>query len=79
MRSERKKETSRRFQNEEGPITSYQQQKKLVMQRAPQYSTMSTLFEEESEWNGDGGNLEYETLRNIWQSANHSLEHSMRI
>ena len=64
MRRERKKETSRMFQNEEGPRTSYQQNKQLTMQRAPHHSSMSTFFAEGHEGHGDGGYLEHETLRN---------------
>ena len=62
MRREMQRETLIGFRNEEGPITSYQQHKKPTMHRAPQQSTMSTFFQEEGEWHGDGGKLEYETL-----------------
>ena len=60
MRMERCNETSRGFQDEEGPCTSYQQQRKLVLHRAPKKYTMSTFLEEEGEIHG--GNLDNEIL-----------------
>ena len=62
MREERCNETSRGFQDEEGPCTSYQQQKEPVLHRDPKRSTMSTFFEEEGEIHGYGENLDHEIL-----------------
>ena len=61
MRRERQKETSRGFQNGEGPSTSYQQYKQPVVPKVPQRPTMPTFLVEENEWHGDGGYLEHET------------------
>ena len=46
-RRERKRETSIRFQDEEGPNTYFQQQRRPEKKRAPHYSTRSTFFEKE--------------------------------
>ena len=46
-RSERKTKTSRRFQDEEGPNTSCQQQIRPKKQGASHYSTRSTFYEKE--------------------------------
>ena len=48
-RRERKIETSRRFQDEEGPSTSFQQQRRPENHRSPHGSIMATFFEE-GEW-----------------------------
>ena len=61
MRRGRQRETSRGFQNEEGPRTSYQQHKQPTMQRAPQHFSISSFLAEGDEWHGDGGYLENET------------------
>ena len=55
-------ETSRGFQDEEGPCNSYQQKRQPVFHRSPNRYSMSTLFEEEGERHGDGGNLDHEIL-----------------
>ena len=62
MRRERQKETSRGFQNGEGPSTSYHQYKQLAVQKVPQCPTMPTFLVEINEWHGDGGYLEHDTL-----------------
>ena len=43
-------------------MDSYQQYKKLVVQKVPQCHTMPTFLAEGNEWHGDGGYLEHETL-----------------
>ena len=60
-RRERKRETSTRFQDEEGPNTSFQQQRRLEKQKASHYSTRSTFFEKEYLYEYDEG-LGNETL-----------------
>ena len=45
-RRERQRETSRRFQDEEVPNTSYQQQRRPKNHRSPHRFTMPTFFEE---------------------------------
>ena len=62
MRKERKKETSRGFQNGEGLSTSYEHYKQPMVQKVPQHPTMPTFLAEGNEWHGDGGYLEHETL-----------------
>ena len=62
MRRERHKGNSRRFQDEEGPSTSYLQEKKLVLHKAPKQPIMSTFLEEEGEWHGYGGKLDHEIV-----------------
>ena len=60
-RRERQRETSRRFQDEEGPNTSFQQQRRLEKQKASHYSTRSTFFEKE-DWSEYDEGLGHETL-----------------
>ena len=55
-------ETTLGFQDEEGPCTSYQQKKNLVLHRAPKKHTMPFPFEEEDKRHGDGGHLDHEIL-----------------
>ena len=45
-RRERQRETSIRFQDEEGPNTSFQQQRRPENQKTSHYSTRSTFFDE---------------------------------
>ena len=60
-RRERKRETSRRFQKEECPSTSYQQQRRLEKKRDSHYSTRSTFFEKEN-WSKYDEGLGHEIL-----------------
>ena len=62
MRRERKKETSRGFQNGEVPSTSYQHYKQSMVHKVPQRPSMPTFLAEGNEWHGYGGYLEHETL-----------------
>ena len=59
---ERQRETSMRFQDEEGPSTSYQQQRRLEDHISPHITTMPNLFEE-GEWyrNEERISMELET------------------
>ena len=56
-RRERQRETSRRFQEEEGPNTFFQQQGRSNKQRSSNYSTRSTFFDEKEEWYEYDGDL----------------------
>ena len=60
-RREGKRETSRRFQDEEGPNTYFQQQRRPKKQRASHYSTRSTFFEKE-DWSEYDEGLGHETI-----------------
>ena len=61
-RRERQRETSRRFQDEEGPNTYFQQQRRPKKQRASHYSTRSILFDEKEDWYEYVEYLGHETL-----------------
>ena len=58
MRRKRQRETSIRFQDEEGPNTSFQQQRRLKKKTTSHYSTRSTFFDKEdwSEYDEGLGN-----------------------
>ena len=60
MKEERCNETSKGFQEEEGPCTSHQQKKEPVLQRAHKQYTIPFSFEEEDKMHGDGGHLDHE-------------------
>ena len=55
-------ETTLGFQDEEGPCTSYQQKKDLILHRAPKKHTMPFSFGEEDKRHGYGGHLDHEIL-----------------
>ena len=55
-------ETSKGFQEEEIPYTSYQQKKEPVLHRAPKKHTMPFSFGEEDKRHGYGGHLDHEIL-----------------
>ena len=60
-RRERQRETPRRFEDEEGPNTSFQQQRRPEKKTASHYSIRSTFFEKEDQSECDEG-LGHETL-----------------
>ena len=62
MREERCNETSRGFQDEEGPCASYKHKKELLFHRAPNKYAIPFPFEAEDKRHGDGGNLDHEIL-----------------
>ena len=61
-RMKRNNETSLGFQDEEGPCTSYQQKKQLVLHRDPKKNAIPFPFEEEDKRHGDGGHLDHGIL-----------------
>ena len=61
-RREGKRETSRRFQDEEGPNTSFQNQRSPEKQGASYHSNRSTFFDEREDWSKYDEGLGHETL-----------------
>ena len=61
MKEESCSETSRRFQEEEGPCTSYDQRRKPLLQRAPKHFNMPFSFEEDKK-QGNIGHLDQKIL-----------------
>ena len=55
-------ETSRGFQEEEGPCSFYSRNEEPILQKAPKHYTFPFPFEEEDKIHGDGGHLEHEIL-----------------
>ena len=55
-------DTTLGFQDEEGPCTSYEKKKYLVLHRAPKKNCMPLPFEREEKRHGDGGHLDHEIL-----------------
>ena len=56
MKKERQKKDPRRIFEEEGPSTSYQQQRRLENYKSPHRSTMPTFFEEGERYRSKGRN-----------------------